>query len=153
MKVKAWLLLGLIFVVGMVTGSALTFGFRSAWMHPLALQQIRYQWLAGLTARLNLTPDQQAKVQPILVKAGNSIQSVHREEVDKISHIMEEANAEIAPLLTAEQKAGLQKMESERRRDFSRHLRPWAGPHGMPPDATPPNGPPNGPNDAPPPGH
>jgi Spy/CpxP family protein refolding chaperone len=129
-RVKPWLLMGLIFAVGIVTGAALTLGFRSDFTHAPDPHQIRTRWLAHLTERLNLTADQQTKIQPILTDAGNQIQSLHREEVDRISQIMEKANHEIAFLLTADQQAELKQMESERERTFSGHMRAWGDGHG-----------------------
>ncbi len=131
-RAKPWLVLGLIFVVGMITGGALTFGFRADWSHPPDEHQLRNHWLTHLTQRLNLTPDQQTKIQPILTKAGDDIQALHRDEVGRISHIMEGANDQIAPLLTADQQAELKKMESERQRDFSGHMHNWGEGHGHP---------------------
>jgi Spy/CpxP family protein refolding chaperone len=142
-RLKPWLAMGLIFVVGMVTGAALLFSFRGEWMHPPGAQQLRHLWLTHLTHRLNLTADQQAKIQPILADAGNQIQALHRGEVDRIAQIMNSANGRIAPLLTPEQQAELQKMEQEGRRDFSGHMRSWDGPpehHSG--DGPPPGGPP-----------
>jgi Spy/CpxP family protein refolding chaperone len=121
--------MGLIFVVGMVTGAALFDGFRDKLIQPPGLQQMRSHWLMHLNERLSLTPDQQAKIQPIVDDAGNQIQALHRDEVDRLSKIMQTANDKIAGLLTPAQQAELKTMETERERDFSGHMHSWGAPH------------------------
>ena len=144
-KFKPWLLLGVIFIVGVVTGSALTIGLASRFIHPPGEQQMKLHWMARLTDRLNLTADQQAKIQPILTDAATKIQSLHRDEVERGSQIFKAANDQISDLLTPEQKVGLQKMESEREKKFLDHMRPWGapprdGPGGMHRHGGPDNG-------------
>jgi Spy/CpxP family protein refolding chaperone len=141
MKIRPWLAMALIFVAGMIAGAALTFGFRPAW-HPPGPQQMQRHWISHLTERLNLTADQQGKIQGILADAGEQIRRNHREEVDKISQVMAQADAQIYPLLDDNQKAEFKKMQDERQRDFSHHMGPWGGPGG--PDfhgGRPPGGP------------
>ena len=141
---KDWLLVALIFAVGMIAGASLMVAFRHEGPHePPGAQQIRNHWLAHLTRALELTPDQQAKIEPILADAGNQIQALHRDEIDRISKIMDNANERIAPLLTPAQQEELKKIHSERERAFSGHLRPWDGPRGPGgPNGFPPGGPP-----------
>jgi Spy/CpxP family protein refolding chaperone len=128
-QVKPWLLLSVIFIVGIVTGSALTIGLASHFRHQPGAQQINRLWMAQLVQRLDLTADQQAKIQPILVDAKIKIQSLHRDEVERGSQIFQAANEQISALLTPEQKVEMQKMESEREKMFLGHLRPWGPPH------------------------
>jgi Spy/CpxP family protein refolding chaperone len=132
---KSWLLLGVIFIVGILTGSALTFGLASHFMHPPGAQQMNRLWMMNLVQRLDLTTDQQAKIRPILTDAKIKIQSLHRDEVERGSQIFKAAHDQISALLTPEQKVELQKMESEREKMFSDHMRSWGpsreGPGGM----------------------
>jgi Spy/CpxP family protein refolding chaperone len=152
-KVKSWLLLAVIFVIGIVTGSALTIGLASHFMRPHGAQEMKNHWMMFLTQRLTLTADEQAKIQPILSEATNNIQALHRDEVDRGSQIIKAANDQIAQVLTPDQKVELQKMESEREKMFMGHMHPWGPPHDGP------DGPPGGPDpmrhhwddDAPPP--
>ncbi len=125
-KFKPWLLLGVIFIVGVVTGSALTIGLAPHFMHPPGELPMRRHWMAYLNQRLNLTADQQAKIQPIVADAETRFHSLHRDEVERGSQIYKAANGQIAALLTPEQKVELQKMESEREKMFSGHMRRWA---------------------------
>jgi Spy/CpxP family protein refolding chaperone len=140
-KLKPWLLLAVIFIVGVVTGSALTYGWVSHFRHPPGAQQqhpgaqqMGRLWMAQLVHRLNLSPDQAAKIQPILVDARNKIQMLHRDEMERGDQIFMTANDQIAAILplTPEQKVELQKMESERKKMFLDHMRPWGPPRDGP---------------------
>jgi Spy/CpxP family protein refolding chaperone len=127
-SLKPWLVLAVIFIVGVVTGSALTIGLGSHFRHQPGAQQINRLWMAQLVQRLDLTADQQAKIQPILAEAKTDIQSLHRDEVERGSQIMKAAHDKISALLTPEQQAELQKMEAEREKMFLDHMRPWGPP-------------------------
>jgi Spy/CpxP family protein refolding chaperone len=155
-KLKPWLALSVIFIAGILTGAALTVGLGSHFLHPPGEQQMKRHWMTHLTERLNLTADQQAKIQPILADAATKIQSLHRDEVERGSQIIKGIDDQISPILTPEQKVELQKMESEREKMFSGHMRLREGPGGMhhrggaDDEKTPP--PPDAPTNAAPPG-
>ena len=59
--------------------------------------------LERLTRNLNLTTDQQAKVQPILDQAKPQIIAIHQDAMQKTHAVMDDAMSKIRPLLTAEQ--------------------------------------------------
>ena len=59
--------------------------------------------LGRLTEGLNLTADQQAKVQPILDQAKPQIRAIHQEAMEKTHAVMDKTMSQIRPLLTAEQ--------------------------------------------------
>ena len=134
-KVKSWLLLTVIFIMGIVTGSTLTIGLASYFLHPGA-QQMKNLWMMHLNMRLNLSADQQAKIEPVVNEADNQIQSLHHDEVERSSQIIKTANEQIAAFLTPEQRVELQKMESDREQMFSGRMRAWA-PRGVTGWATP----------------
>ena len=58
-----------------------------------------------LTKELDLTADQQAKIQPIIDAAKPQIKAIHEEAMQKIKAIMESTGAQIRPLLNAQQQA------------------------------------------------
>jgi Spy/CpxP family protein refolding chaperone len=129
---KPWVAMGLIFVVGIVTGAALTVGWRSEWAHPPGAKQMQDHWLGRLDERLHLTPDQETKIEPILTAASIQLKGLHRDEMDRIGKIFETTDAQISPLLTPDQQAEFEKMHEERH-----HLRHWGprpGPEGPPPE-------------------
>jgi len=129
---KPWLLLGVIFVVGVVTGGALTIGWqaheRAAFnldnRHPGAGpgQGMRQGWMAHLTKRLNLSADQQAKIQPIVDDADAKLQAVLHDEKQRGSQIFKDADDQISAFLTPDQKAELEKMRAERDKMFPGHM-------------------------------
>lgn len=59
--------------------------------------------LEHMTKTLNLTADQQAKVQPILDQAKPQIVAIHKDAMQKTHAIMEDTMSKIRPLLTPEQ--------------------------------------------------
>src|SRR5438876_911359 len=59
--------------------------------------------LEHLSDALALTADQKTKVQPIIDQAKPQIEAIHREAMEKMRTVMENAGAQIRPLLTAEQ--------------------------------------------------
>ncbi len=123
--------MALIFGVGMVAGGSLVIAFHPGLPPnpPGAVQQFRAHWMTHLSHRLNLTPEQEAKIEPIVADAINHIQSLHNEEIEKLGQIMDEANQKIEPILTPDQQARLKEMMSERTHDFPGRPHPWEGPH------------------------
>lgn len=61
--------------------------------------------LEHLTKELDLTPDQQAQVAPIVDQAKPQIQAIHQEAMQKTRTVMENCSAQIRPLLTPQQQA------------------------------------------------
>ncbi len=61
--------------------------------------------LEHITQTLNLTPDQQAKVQPIVDQAKPQIAAIHEDAMQKTKAIMDNVMAQIRPLLTPDQQA------------------------------------------------
>ncbi len=59
--------------------------------------------LRGITDQLNLTADQQTKVQPILDATKPQIASIHQEAMQKMKTVIDGALSQIRPLLTPEQ--------------------------------------------------
>jgi len=59
--------------------------------------------LEHLSDSLNLTPDQQAKVQPIIDQTKPQLAAIHREAMEKSKGVIENAMSQIRPILTPEQ--------------------------------------------------
>ena len=138
-KIRPWLLLALIFIVGIVTGSALTILLRPYFAHSPGMGQMKEHLLVRLTHRLNLTPEQQAKIDPILSESVTQAQAVHHDEVARMTQIMETTHHQITAILTPEQQAEWQKMMSEEH-GFSGHRHGRGGPsHGGPGGPPPPD--------------
>jgi len=63
--------------------------------------------LRGLSDKLNLTADQQTKVQPILDAARPQIAAIHQEAMQKMQTVMTSTLSQIRPLLNADQQTKL----------------------------------------------
>ncbi|MFL6515710.1 MAG: periplasmic heavy metal sensor [Chthoniobacterales bacterium] len=59
--------------------------------------------LDHMTETLKLTPDQQAKVQPILDQAKPQLIAIHKDAMQKSKAVMDNAMTQIRPILTPEQ--------------------------------------------------
>ena len=67
--------------------------------------------LSGITEKLNLSADQQAKVQPILDAAKPQIAAIHQEAMQKMHTVMNSTMTQIRPLLNADQQNKLDAIE------------------------------------------
>ena len=63
--------------------------------------------LSGITEKLDLTADQQTKVQPILDQAKPQIAAIHQEAMQKMKTVMDSTMSQIRPLLTPDQQKKL----------------------------------------------
>src|SRR5256885_15818344 len=63
--------------------------------------------LQHLTEKLNLTSDQQTKVQPILDAAKPQIAAIHQEAMQKMKGVIDSSLSQIRPVLTADQQKQL----------------------------------------------
>ncbi len=72
--------------------------------------------LRHLTEQLDLTSDQQTKVQPILEAAKPQLTAIHEEAMQKAKGVIDNSLSEIRPLLTADQQTkldGIQKAHQD----------------------------------------
>ena len=67
--------------------------------------------LEHLTDTLNLTADQQAKVQPIIDQAKPQIIAIHQDAMQKTHAVMDDTMGKIRPLLTPEQQKKFDDMQ------------------------------------------
>ena len=63
--------------------------------------------LQGITKQLNLTSDQETKVQPILDAAKPQLAAIHQEAMQKAKGVIDSSLSQIRPLLTADQQKKL----------------------------------------------
>jgi Spy/CpxP family protein refolding chaperone len=107
----------LVFVAGGITGMALGglyarhlfFEFH----HP---RLVAAKMKERLRAELKLTPEQMAKVSPIIDKEAGQLQEVRHDTRRRIREIITQAHREIAVNLTDEQRQKLQQIEQRHRR-------------------------------------
>jgi len=67
--------------------------------------------LRGITEKLDLTAEQQTKVQPILDQAKPQIAAIHQEAMQKAKTVIDSTLSQVRPLLTAEQQKKLDALE------------------------------------------
>jgi len=123
----------LVFVAGGIAGAALG-GFYARHLffdvhHP---RRVGDRMKERLRAELSLTPEQVAKVSPIVDKTAAQLQEIRRDTGRRVHAIMTEAHKEIAVNLTDEQRQKLQQIEERHRR--WRHRR---GPREFAPESPP----------------
>ena len=81
----------------------------------------RHSSLERTTEQLNLTPEQKAKVQPIIDQATPQLEDIRRDAMQKMKAVTDTAMAQIRPLLTPEQQKKLDDAQNERRGGHGRH--------------------------------
>jgi len=64
-----------------------------------------------MTETLKLTPDQQAKVQPIVDQTKPQIIAIHQEAMEKTKAVMDKTMSQIRPLLNADQQKKLDALQ------------------------------------------
>ena len=67
--------------------------------------------LKGITEKLDLTADQQTKVEPILDAAKPQIAAIHQEAMQKMHTVMNSTLSQIRPILTPDQQSKLDAIE------------------------------------------
>ena len=93
-----------------------------------------------LRRELDLTPEQVAKISPILDKAAAQLQQMRRDSGQRVREILKETHRQMEPNLTDEQREKLKQIE-ERHRRWRRHRssrEPAPEPPVLPPQNSPP---------------
>ena len=111
----------LVFFAGGITGSFV--GGSYARHHFLGLHRpARLSALMKdrLRAELNLTPEQVAKVSPIIDKTASQLRDIRRDTGQRVHQVMAEAHRQMASSLTDEQRQKLQQSE-ELHRQWRHH--------------------------------
>ena len=67
-----------------------------------------------MTKSLNLTPDQQAKVQPLIDQARPQIIAIHKDAMEKTHAIIDKTMSQIRPLLTPDQQKKFDDLQKAR---------------------------------------
>ena len=102
----------LVFIAGGMTGSLL-YSARTRHLRSSTLAQRMGQ---HLQSELGLTPDQFAKLSPIINQTASSLEAIRIETGRRVRQTMAAADRQMAPFLTPEQQAKLTTVEQKRRR-------------------------------------
>ena len=91
-KAKLVLALVAMFVFGAISGAGLTLFCHSPFFPPPRPEEMQKQMMSFLTRRLNLTPDQQEKIQPIAADFANQAETASAETLKKkeVLHLEEQ---------------------------------------------------------------
>jgi Spy/CpxP family protein refolding chaperone len=116
-KIKPWLALALVFLAGVVFGVVATRAVvrhmvRAALLHP---ETVRDRIERDLTRRLRLSEAQRPQVQAALRRAHERWQELRREFQPRFALILNDAQQEIAAVLTPEQREQFEKFREENR--------------------------------------
>ena len=102
-------------LIAVTIAGALTLGTLAAYAHDPGHgpRMFRHCGFGGgnavehLTKELDLTPEQQAQLAPIVEQAKPQIKAIHEEAMQKTRAVMENASAQLRPLLTPQQQTKL----------------------------------------------
>jgi Spy/CpxP family protein refolding chaperone len=123
LKWKLGLAFLLVFVAGAATGSY--FGihhFRHfVMLGPPHSGDIPDRMREHLRSALNLTPEQEKKIAPVINATSAKLETIRVETAEHVRTVMEESKREVAPLLTPEQQNKLEKLETQHRKMMLHH--------------------------------
>lgn len=126
-KLVAYLVL--LFVLGGVTGSGITYklvkghgsGRGPGHTPPDFTERMRSEF----QSRLGLSAEQMEKINPMIDQAGVELRSIQTNTTQRVSQVFDNLHAQMRPLLTPEQTARLEEMQKEfRERRQHRGRRP-----------------------------
>jgi Spy/CpxP family protein refolding chaperone len=113
----------LVFVAGGTTGAF--FGFHHIRQHlilgPPKSGEVGDRMREHLRRSLDLTPEQETKVAPIVEATSAKLEAIRLETAERVRLVMEESKKDVAPLLTPEQQKKLDKLESQHRKMMLHH--------------------------------
>ncbi len=125
----------LVFIAGVTTGGLLsTHHVKRRFLGPPHSGDVSGRMRDHLQRALDLTPEQAAKIAPIVDATSVKLEAIRVETAERVRHVMEESKREIAPELTPEQQKKLQELKQ-------RHIKILKH-HGFtlpPPDSPPPS--------------
>lgn len=140
---KAIVVFAGVFLAGAIVGGVATWRVnRSLMQHRMARAEQRFvgQQLRRLSEDLNLSEVQAAAVKSILDRAGVDLRKHREETFNEARLILDRMHADIALLLTAEQKARLEELRKRQGERLKRMMPAPGGPHGEPHGPPPPPG-------------
>ncbi len=125
----------LVFVAGGITGAFVGGAYaRHHFFEVHHPERIGTRMKERLRAELNLTPEQLAKISPIVDKTAVQLRDIRRDTGRRVREVLTDAHQQMSPTLTDEQRQKLQQIENRHRR--WRHYR-FHEPPAQAPSATP----------------
>ena len=125
----------LVFIAGLTTGGLLsTLHVRRHFLGPPHSGAVGDRMREHLRRALDLTPEQAAKIAPIVDATSGKLEAIRVETAQRVRNAMEESERQIAPELTPEQQEKLHKMKLHHHKIMMHH-----GFTPPPPDSPPPS--------------
>jgi Spy/CpxP family protein refolding chaperone len=125
----------LVFIAGLTTGGLLsTHHIKRHFLGPPHSGDVPGRMREHLQRELDLTPEQSAKIAPIVDATSAKLEAIRVETAERVRQVMEESKREIAPQLTPEQQEKLQKLKQKHLKILRHH---GFDPHS--PDSPPPS--------------
>jgi Spy/CpxP family protein refolding chaperone len=126
----------LVFVAGAMTGFFGTFHLRHHFLGPPHSGDVNERMREHLRRALDLTPEQSAKITPIVDATTAKLEAIRIESAQRVRVVMEESEKQIAPELSPEQQTKLQALKKEHSR-MMKHHGFIPGPDHPPPSPSP----------------
>jgi hypothetical protein len=105
-----------IFIAGGISGGALgVYEAKSSLFSPPGEREMALHMRNRLKARLGLSPDQMAKINPIIDNAASELRSIRVETWQRLNKVFDDSYAQVSAVLTPEQRTKLDEMQKERR--------------------------------------
>jgi len=112
----------LVFAAGITTGGLLsTMHVRHHFLGPPQSGEIAGRMREHLRRALDLTPEQSAKIGPIIDETSAKLEAIRVESAQRIRSAMAESEKQIAPQLTPEQEKKLQNLKERHKRMLMHH--------------------------------
>jgi Spy/CpxP family protein refolding chaperone len=122
LKWKLAFALLLVFVAGVTTGGLLsTLHVHRHFLGPPHSGAVGDRMREHLRRALDLTPEQAAKIAPIVDATSAKLESIRVETAQRVRDAMEESERQISPQLTPEQQKKLQELKLEHRKVLMHH--------------------------------
>lgn len=116
--------LALIFIAGGALGAVITFNSaRHSNAQPPSMEKTCNRLQDRLTSKLELTPDQAARLQPVFDETAEALRTVHSNALCDTDRILRTAHEKIAKELRPDQRAKLETFDSQRTEWLKRHLK------------------------------
>jgi Spy/CpxP family protein refolding chaperone len=123
----------LVFVAGMMTGLFGGLHMRHLFLGPPLSGDMPVKMREHLRRMLDLTPEQEAKISPIIDATSAQLEAIRVETAQRVRKAMEESEQQIAPQLTPEQQAKLKKFKEAHHKILMHHGFTPPPPDGPPP--------------------
>jgi hypothetical protein len=122
-RVKNILVVAAIFVAGVVTGSVNSIGVGQRLVeHRLGIEHLHSTLMEILDSELKLTPEQAARLDPVVRQSCEEYRGLVLETVQRVSGLVQKTNGRLMRELTPEQAERLKQLETQRQENVRRRL-------------------------------